>query len=50
MFVLCVEQGLSRLGYEIISTGGSAKAINDLGIAVTKVENLTGFPEMLDGE
>ena len=34
---------------EILSTGGSAKAIRDAGIAVTEVADYTGFPEMLDG-
>ena len=37
------------LGYEIVSTGGSAAAIEKAGIAVRKVDDLTGFPEMLDG-
>ena len=34
---------------EIISTGGTAKTLTDAGIPVTLVENITGFPEMLDG-
>ena len=42
-------QGLSRLQYEIVSTGGSAKAVEAAGGKVTRVEELTGFPEMLDG-
>lgn len=42
-------QGLSKLGYALVSTGGSAKAIEGTGVDVTKVETLTGFPEMLDG-
>jgi AICAR transformylase/IMP cyclohydrolase PurH len=32
-----------------VSTGGSAKAIEAAGVPVKKVEDLTGFPEMLDG-
>jgi phosphoribosylaminoimidazolecarboxamide formyltransferase/IMP cyclohydrolase len=50
--VLCafVPQGLAAAGYELVSTGGSAKAIEASGVAVKKVEDLTGFPEMLDGE
>lgn len=32
-----------------MSTGGSAKSIESAGVAVRKVEDLTGFPEMLDG-
>lgn len=43
-------QGLTTAGYELVSTGGSAKAIEAAGVAVRKVEDLTGFPEMLDGE
>ncbi len=38
------------LGYELVSTGGSANAIEGAGVPVTRVEELTGFPEMLDGE
>lgn len=44
-----LAKGLSELGYELVSTGGSAKAIEDGGVPVKKVEDLTGFPEMLDG-
>ncbi|MEO1583553.1 MAG: bifunctional phosphoribosylaminoimidazolecarboxamide formyltransferase/IMP cyclohydrolase [Planctomycetota bacterium] len=40
---------LDRLGFEIISTGGTARAIEDAGTAVTPVDQITGFPEMLDG-
>src|SRR6202789_1045272 len=36
-------------GVQILSTGGSAKALRDAGIAVTEVSDHTGFPEMLDG-
>ena len=43
-------QGLVGLGYEIVSTGGSAAAVEGSGVPVTLVETLTGFPEMLDGE
>lgn len=42
-------KGLSRLGYELISTGGTAKALREAGLSVTEVQELTGFPEMLDG-
>src|SRR3954462_11125789 len=40
---------LAARGVELVSTGGSARAIADAGIAVTEVAALTGFPEMLDG-
>ncbi len=40
---------LCALGYEIISTGGTAKALSDAGIKVVNVSDITGFPECLDG-
>ena len=41
--------GLAALGYEILSTGGTATALKNAGIAVTNVSDVTGFPECLDG-
>lgn len=41
--------GLHGAGVELVSTGGTAAAIADLGIPVTPVEEITGFPEVLDG-
>jgi phosphoribosylaminoimidazolecarboxamide formyltransferase/IMP cyclohydrolase len=41
--------GLVRLGFELISTGGTAKALRAAGLPVTDVAAVTGFPEMLDG-
>ena len=40
---------LSALGVEIISTGGTASALNESGIPTIEVQDLTGFPECLDG-
>ena len=40
---------LAELGFEIVSTGGTAKAITDAGIPCTGVSDITGFPECLDG-
>ena len=40
---------LAGRGVEILSTGGSAKALADAGVPVTEVADYTGFPEMLDG-
>ncbi|MEK6576157.1 MAG: bifunctional phosphoribosylaminoimidazolecarboxamide formyltransferase/IMP cyclohydrolase, partial [Nitrospirota bacterium] len=40
---------LSKVGVEIISTGGTAKLLKDEGIAVRDVSEVTGFPEMLGG-
>jgi phosphoribosylaminoimidazolecarboxamide formyltransferase/IMP cyclohydrolase len=42
-------RGLHDRGVALVSTGGSAALIEKLGIPVTKVEDLTGFPECLDG-
>ncbi|HKH78784.1 MAG TPA: bifunctional phosphoribosylaminoimidazolecarboxamide formyltransferase/IMP cyclohydrolase [Solirubrobacteraceae bacterium] len=42
-------RGLSELGVEIVSTGGTARALSDAGIAVRSIEDFTGFPEMMDG-
>lgn len=41
--------GLQDLGFTIVSTGGTASALEVAGVSVTKVEELTHFPEMLDG-
>lgn len=40
---------LDRMGVEIISTGGTAKAISKAGINVINISDITGFPECLDG-
>jgi phosphoribosylaminoimidazolecarboxamide formyltransferase/IMP cyclohydrolase len=40
---------LNSLGAELVSTGGTARAIRDAGIPVRDVSEVTGFPEMLDG-
>ncbi|HZB24669.1 MAG TPA: bifunctional phosphoribosylaminoimidazolecarboxamide formyltransferase/IMP cyclohydrolase, partial [Vicinamibacterales bacterium] len=42
-------EGLSRRGFELISTGGTAKAIAAAGLPVTNVSDVTGFPEMMEG-
>ena len=42
-------QGLVGLGWEIVSTGGTAAALRAAGLAVAGVEEITGFPEVLDG-
>ena len=40
---------LASLGWELISTGGTARALRDAGLEVRDVSEVTGFPEMLDG-
>ena len=42
-------QFLHGIGVEILSTGGTAKALRDAGLAVTEVSDHTGFPEIMDG-
>jgi phosphoribosylaminoimidazolecarboxamide formyltransferase/IMP cyclohydrolase len=42
-------RSLSARGFEIVSTGGTAKALASAGIATIGVSDLTGFPEMMDG-
>ncbi len=42
-------QALSQRGVELLSTGGSAKAMRDAGLTVKDVSEVTGFPEMMDG-
>ncbi len=41
--------GLVKLGWEIVSTGGTAHALSKSGVPVTPIEQVTGFPEMMDG-
>lgn len=42
-------RGLTAMGFELISTGGTARALRDSGLACRDVSDVTGFPEMLDG-
>jgi phosphoribosylaminoimidazolecarboxamide formyltransferase/IMP cyclohydrolase len=42
-------RGLTSLGWEIVSTGGTARALSDEKVAVLPIEQVTGFPEMMDG-
>ncbi|MDP5280538.1 bifunctional phosphoribosylaminoimidazolecarboxamide formyltransferase/IMP cyclohydrolase [Sphingomonas sp. DG1-23] len=42
-------QALAAQGVELVSTGGTAKALRDAGLAVADISDLTGFPEMMDG-
>ena len=38
-----------EFGVEIVSTGGTAKVIEEAGVPVRPIDDLTGFPEMMDG-
>ena len=42
-------QALAAFGVELVSTGGTARALREAGLAVKDISDLTGFPEMLDG-
>lgn len=42
-------KGLEKLGVEIISTGGTHKKLEEAGVKVTGISDITGFPECLDG-
>ncbi|MEX0913874.1 MAG: bifunctional phosphoribosylaminoimidazolecarboxamide formyltransferase/IMP cyclohydrolase, partial [Demequina sp.] len=44
-----LARGLADAGVEVVSTGSTATRIADAGVAVTRVEEVTGFPECLDG-
>ena len=44
-----LAKGLTDLGVELISTGGTARAIGAAGLRVMNVSDVTGFPEMMDG-
>lgn len=47
--VVDFAKGLAERGYELISTGGTAKSLREAGLKVADVSEVTGFPEMLDG-
>ena len=40
---------LEELGYEVVSTGGTARTLTENGVSVTGISEVTGFPECLDG-
>src|SRR5688572_438063 len=40
---------LAGFGVQIVSTGGTARALEQAGVPVTPIDRLTGFPEMMDG-
>jgi phosphoribosylaminoimidazolecarboxamide formyltransferase/IMP cyclohydrolase len=47
--VAVFAKGLSRLGFEIFSTGGTKKILTDDGVPVNSISQITGFPEILNG-
>lgn len=42
-------RGLTELGFELVASGGTARALSQAGLAVTQVDEITGFPEILGG-
>ncbi len=42
-------KGLTDMGIEVISTGGTAKFLKDAGLPITGISEVTGFPEIMDG-
>src|ERR1043166_4230394 len=47
--IVDLARELERFNVEIISTGGTAKALRDAGLTVRDISEITGFPEMMDG-
>ena len=47
--IVDLARSLATHGVELVSTGGTAKALRDAGMAVRDIADLTGFPEMMDG-
>jgi len=47
--ILEFAQALEGLGYELLSTGGTMKHLAENGVAVTAVDEITGFPEIMEG-
>ncbi len=47
--LLPFAQALHERGFELVSTGGTARALADAGLPVVNVSDVTGFPEMMDG-
>ena len=47
--VVALATKLSQLGWDLISTGGTARALREAGLAPRDIADVTGFPEMLDG-
>jgi phosphoribosylaminoimidazolecarboxamide formyltransferase/IMP cyclohydrolase len=47
--IVDLGRGLAARGFELVSTGGTSRALVEAGLHVTNVSTLTGFPEMMDG-
>src|SRR6476660_696527 len=42
-------RGLASRGFDLVSTGGAARALQQAGLTVVGISDVTGFPEMMDG-
>jgi phosphoribosylaminoimidazolecarboxamide formyltransferase / IMP cyclohydrolase len=47
--LLAFARGLATRGFELVSTGGTARVLQEANLAVTAISEVTGFPEMMDG-
>src|SRR4051812_30708103 len=47
--VVELARALAARGFEIVSTGGTARTLGEGGVGVVSVSDVTGFPEMMDG-
>ena len=47
--LLDFARGLAARGFELVSTGGTARALEEGGLSVIPISAVTGFPEMMDG-
>jgi phosphoribosylaminoimidazolecarboxamide formyltransferase / IMP cyclohydrolase len=47
--IVAFARGLAELGVELVSTGGTARELEDAGLGVRSIESFTGFPEIMDG-
>ena len=47
--IIPFARALSASGWELVSTGGTARALTEAGLAVVGISDVTGFPEMMDG-
>src|SRR6187431_3582871 len=47
--LVAFARGLAERGFELVSTGGTAKALAAAGLPVIGISDVTGFPEMMDG-
>src|SRR4051812_10341714 len=47
--LLDLAHGLAARGFELVSTGGTARVLQQADLAVTAISDVTGFPEMMDG-